>query len=71
MPCIRIPGGIVCTRTPREKMCVGSLPPSGYLDWHEWAEIQYKGGLRQSACPSCGRWLFPQERKVHECGDNP
>ena len=46
---------------------VGSMPPKGYLQWHEWAEIQGKGGLKQAICPKCLRWLFPQEVKTHGC----
>lgn len=39
----------------------GDPVPSGYNEWHEWAEIQYKAGLRQSKCSSCSLWFFPQE----------
>lgn len=45
---------------------VGSLPPSGYVDWHEWAEAQEKGGLRQKRQP-CGHYMFPQEIGTHQC----
>lgn len=44
---------------------VGDPSPQGYSEWHEWAEIQYKGGLRQTLCPVCARWFFPQEK--HNC----
>lgn len=44
---------------------VGSPPPSGYVAWHEWAAAQGRGGLKQSQCPNCGLWLFPQELKGH------
>ncbi len=40
---------------------VGSQPPTGYLEWHEWAGVQHKGGLRQKTCPRCSKWRFPQE----------
>lgn len=40
---------------------IGSMPPSGYLQWHEWAGIQHKSGLRQQQCGRCGKWYFPQE----------
>ena len=40
---------------------VGSLPPDGYIAWHDWAEKQWKSGLRQTQCQGCGRWGFPQE----------
>ena len=39
----------------------GDQAPSGYLDWHEWAEVQHKAGLRQKECGRCGRWKYPQE----------
>ena len=28
----------------------GDPPPTGYCDWHEWARIQDKAGLRQVRC---------------------
>lgn len=46
---------------------VGSLPPSGYVAWHEWAAAQHRGGLRQARCRGCGLWLYPQERDGHQC----
>lgn len=39
----------------------GDLPPDGYLAWHEWAEVQYKAGIRQKQCGKCGLWKTPQE----------
>lgn len=39
----------------------GSMPPYGYVDWHNWAEAQHKHGLRQTCCVDCGLWRFPQE----------
>lgn len=39
----------------------GDQAPSGYLAWHEWAEVQHKAGLRQKECGKCGRWKYPQE----------
>jgi hypothetical protein len=44
----------------------GSPRPDGYLQHHEWAACQMRAGLRQSQCPQCGKWLFPQERDGHE-----
>lgn len=38
----------------------GDPEPEGYLAWHEWAEVQWKAGLRQKECGRCGRWHFPQ-----------
>lgn len=46
---------------------VGDPAPDGYNDWHEWARVQLKGGLRQSKCRMCGLFLFPQEEKTHKC----
>jgi uncharacterized OB-fold protein len=46
---------------------VGSLPPEGYIAWDEWAKAQEAGGLKQTQCPKCELWLFPQEMKVHHC----
>jgi hypothetical protein len=43
----------------------GDPPPDGYMDWHAWAEVQYKAGLRQNRC-RCGKWLFPQENEVSD-----
>ena len=43
---------------------VGDLPPSGYTAWHEWANAQYSGGLRQVR-RQCGRYYFPQEKYPH------
>lgn len=40
---------------------VGDPPPSGYCEWHEWAQVQLKGGLRQKRCRFCGLLHFPQE----------
>ena len=40
---------------------VGSQPPPGYGNWHEWARVQYKAGLRQSKCKDCNLFHFPQE----------
>lgn len=39
----------------------GDPPPSGYIQWHEWAKVQHRSGLRQKRCPVCGLWRFPQE----------
>ncbi len=54
--------GIVCLLiTPTFK--VGDPAPSGYLEWHEWAAVQSKAGLRQVFCGTCAKWVFP-----FECG---
>lgn len=39
----------------------GDPPPSGYCDWHEWARVQHKAGLRQKRCDRCCRLRFPPE----------
>ena len=39
---------------------VGDKRPPGYNDWHEWAGVQYRGGLRQVRGPD-GNLRFPQE----------
>lgn len=39
----------------------GDQAPEGYLEWHEWAEVQHKSGLRQKKCGRCGKWCFPQQ----------
>lgn len=58
MTCVRIPNGIMCTQ---EKFKPGDQAPSGYLAWHEWAEVQHKAGLRQVECGRCCKWQYPQE----------
>lgn len=47
---------------------VGDPRPDGYLAFHEWAEVQHKGGLRQQQCSTCGLWFFPQEQHSHGGG---
>jgi hypothetical protein len=39
----------------------GDPPPETYIAWHEWARVQGKAGLKQTRCPRCTRWRFPQE----------
>ena len=58
MPDVRIPTGVL---TVAGNYAPGSQPPAGYLDWHEWAEVQHKAGLRQKECALCGKWKYPQE----------
>ena len=45
----------------------GDPAPEGYLQWHAWADIQMKAGVRQTHCDRCGKWHFPQEVKK-SCG---
>jgi hypothetical protein len=40
----------------------GSQPPTGYVQWHEWARAQVRHGIRQRKCKTCGLWRFPQEK---------
>ncbi len=42
----------------------GGPSPSGYLERHEWADVQHKAGLRQKQCCRCGLWNYPQEMVV-------
>ena len=58
MPCIRIPKGVL---TFTGEYQPGDQPPTGYIDWVEWAETQHKAGLRQAQCGKCGLWGYPQE----------
>ena len=44
----------------------GSQPPSGYIEWHEWAQVQDDAGIKQSQCPHCKLWFYPQEKNKHE-----
>ena len=39
----------------------GDMPPAGYCDWHEWAKVQHRAGLRQVRCDICSKWKYPQE----------
>lgn len=55
---IRIPGGIITVAGCYKP---GDMPPDGYLEWHEWAEVQRKAGIKQVACGRCGKWKTPQE----------
>jgi len=39
----------------------GDPAPEGYCEWHAWAEVQHKAGLRQKQCAHCLKWKYPQE----------
>jgi hypothetical protein len=43
----------------------GDLPPEGYLQWHEWADVQRKAGIEQVECPTCSLWRTPQELSTY------
>jgi len=58
MPDVFFPGGVMTVAGDYKP---GDQPPTGYLDWHEWAEVQHKAGLRQKECGRCGKWKYPQE----------
>ena len=45
----------------------GDPEPEGYREWHEWAKVQHKAGLRQAKCSRCGLWEFPQSMDSHAC----
>lgn len=44
----------------------GSLPPSGYNGFFDWADVQEKAGLKQEMCSNCCLWKYPQEMYVSE-----
>jgi hypothetical protein len=44
----------------------GDLPPEGYLQWHAWANVQRKAGIKQVECPTCCLWRTPQELSTRE-----
>lgn len=65
MATVRLPAlRAIVTYTPDFKP--GDPAPSGYLDWHAWADVQAKAGLRQTQCPDCSRWRFPQQLSTQE-----
>jgi hypothetical protein len=48
----------------------GCAPPTGYVEWHNWAEAQDAHGLKQTRCKRCALWFFPQEAPAHiNCTD--
>lgn len=49
----------------------GTLPPQGYLQWHEWAAVQANAGLVQMRCKKCKKYFFPQEYENHFTVDCP
>ena len=62
MPCVRIKlGGRVAYLTVGGDYKPGDQPPTGYIEWQDWATVQHKAGLRQQQCGGCGLWKFPQE----------
>lgn len=56
--------GFIVTMSPDYKP--GDPEPAGYLDWHAWAEVQHKAGLRQSQCGRCLLWRYPQQMSTRE-----
>jgi len=62
MPCVYTKmGGYTTWLSHSGEYKPGDPPPTGYNDWHEWAAVQHKAGLRQQQCGKCGLWRFPQE----------
>jgi len=61
MSCKKIGNAIICG--PSKEYKVGDPRPEtdSYFDINEWAETQIRGGLKETQCPSCNRWKFPQE----------
>ncbi len=41
--------------TAPEPRCKHTPSPSGYVEWHEWAEKKSKTHV-QEKCPACGLW---------------
>ncbi len=40
-----------------------SLPPTGYLGWHQWAsDMYFIHRATPAACPRCKLWKFPIEQ---------
>jgi hypothetical protein len=35
--------------------------PTGYIDWHDWAELQFSKGIEQVFCEKCKRWYYVSE----------
>ena len=60
----RLRDGTIITYAPDFKP--GDPPPVGYTDWHEWAGVQHRAGLRQSQCGGCSLWRYPQEMSTQE-----
>lgn len=60
MVCHRIKSGFVCEA---REFKPGDIPPENlsYLDSQEFHEVQYKAGLRQTQCPKCGKYRYPQQ----------
>lgn len=40
--------------------------PTGYIQFHKEANRRYHAGERQSQCPVCQLWLFPDEMNTNE-----
>ena len=59
--------GVICLFV-ESHFKAGDPAPSGYMEWHAWANAQHRAGLRQRKCWNCGLWRFPQETC---CGPRP
>jgi hypothetical protein len=60
MPSLRIPRLHAIVTYAGDYM-PGDPPPEGYLEWHEWAAVQHRAGLRQQQCCDCSQWRYPHE----------
>ena len=58
MPDFAMPNGVLTAQVGYKP---GDLPPEGYLEWHEWADVQRRAGIKQVECGKCGKWKTPQE----------
>jgi hypothetical protein len=47
----------------------GDPAPTGYLQWHAWADVQDRAGVEQTQCVTCRRWWYPQELDGHRCSE--
>lgn len=59
--------GIESRRSLMAEYQKGSMPPPGYIEWHEWATAQGLHGLEQTRCDRCRKYHFPQEVAGHTC----
>ena len=44
------------------KRCQHTPCPSGYIQWHNWAEKKMRTH-KQERCPGCGRWSIWKPKK--------
>ena len=52
---------LLCT-IPTVPICDHHRPMKlGYLEWYYYCEASEKAGYKQTQCPTCKRWLWPDE----------